>query len=204
VHPDVKSRNYKSSWPLESTSRGNTSTRYQLFSAPSKQSDFHDREIHQLPVPIPVSFGYSAHVATDLTVHPVLAASGLSYATNPTGHRYCELNQDAYIFRKINGEDTGDIRYIENCGLSSCRDPNADDKLHPAIRELWLHCLSKVSLSDVHIKNGSIGPTSEPTPDVWFHDYTKRVGEFVEQGGGFVLFFRDILESKGVCLPESG
>ena len=32
-------------------------------------------------------FGYSAHVATDPTVHPVLAASGFAYATNPSGHR---------------------------------------------------------------------------------------------------------------------
>jgi len=49
-------------------------------------------------------FGYAAHVATDLTVHAVLANSGYPYATNPTGHRMCELNQDAYIFKKLKGE----------------------------------------------------------------------------------------------------
>ncbi len=149
-------------------------------------------------------FGYSAHVVTDLTIHPVLAASGYPYATNATGHRYCELHQDAYIFKKINGEDAEDVRYIENCGIASCCDPNAQDKLHPAIRELWLYCLSSVHPSQVHMENGSLGPVSDPTPEVWFTDYTKRLGEFVEQGGGFVLFLRDILESKGICLPESG
>jgi hypothetical protein len=149
-------------------------------------------------------FGYSAHVATDLTVHPVLAASGYPYATNPSGHRLCELNQDAYIFRKLNGEDAGDVHYIENCGIASCGDPNDPAKLQPAVRALWLQCLSGVIPSEVHMENGSPGPTSGPLPDVWFADYTKRLGEFVEQGGGFVLFFRDLLEAEGACLPSSG
>ena len=149
-------------------------------------------------------FGYSAHVATDLTVHPVLAASGYPYATNPTGHRLCELNQDAYIFKKINGEDAADTRYVENCGIASCGDPNAPAKLHPAIRELWVRCLSGISPSGVQMENGAPGPTADPIPDVWFGDYTKRLAEFVEQGGGFLLFLRDLLESEGVCLPESG
>jgi hypothetical protein len=149
-------------------------------------------------------FGYSAHVATDLTVHAVLAVSGYPYATNPTGHRLCELNQDAYIFKKLKGEEASDVRYIENCGIASCADPDHPGRLHPAVRELWLSCLSGISPAQVHIENGEPGPTSDPTPDVWFNDYTKRLGEYVEQGGGFVLFFRDILEKEGVCLPESG
>lgn len=149
-------------------------------------------------------FGYAAHVATHLTVHPVLAASGYPYATNPKGHRFCELNQDAYIFRKLNSEDPDDVRYIENCGIGSCNDPNDSAKLHPAVRELWLNCLSCISPPEVHMENGAVEPVSFPTPDVWFADYTKRVGEFVEQGGGFVLLFRDILEKAGACLPESG
>ena len=149
-------------------------------------------------------FGYAAHVATDLTVHPVLVASGYAYATNPTGHRFCELNQDAYIFRKHNSEDPAGVRYIENCGIRSCNEPNDSFKLHPAIRELWLNCLSFISPTDVHMKNGAEGPLSAPTPDLWFADYTQRLGEYVEQGGGFVLLFRNILEKVGACLPESG
>jgi hypothetical protein len=149
-------------------------------------------------------FGYSAHVVTDLTVHAVLAVSGYPYATNPTGHRLCELNQDAYIFKKLNGEEASDVRYIENCGIASCADPNHPGRLHPAVRELWLSCLSGISPAEVHIQNGEPGPTSGPTPDVWFADYTQRLGEYVEQGGGFILFFREILEKEGVCLPESG
>jgi hypothetical protein len=149
-------------------------------------------------------FGYTAHVATDLTVHPVLVASGYPYATNPTGHRRCELHQDAYIVRKRYGVDAGDLRLIEQCGIDSCSDPADKEKLHPAVREIWLRCLSGISPSEVRIENGSPGPVSDPTPDTWFVDYTKRLGEYVEQGGGFVLFIRDVLGAKGMCLPRSG
>ena len=149
-------------------------------------------------------FGYAAHVATDLTIHPVLAASGYPYATNPSGHRHCEMHQDAYIFRKLNAEDPSEVHYIENCGIASCHAPNDRDKLHPAIGELWRSCLAGISPTDVQIENGTSGPTSGPTPDTWFHDYTERLAEFVEQGGGFCLFFRELLVEEGLTLPASG
>ena len=149
-------------------------------------------------------FGYAAHVATDLTVHAVLAVSGYPYATNPTGHRHCELNQDAYVFKKLNGEEASDVRYIENCGIDSCNDPDQPEHVHPAIREAWRSCLSCIWPCEVNMVNGASGPTADPTPDVWFEHYTTRLGKYVEQGGGFVLFFRDFLESEGVCLPPSG
>jgi hypothetical protein len=149
-------------------------------------------------------FGYSAHVATDLTVHAVLMASGYPYATNHRGHRFCELNQDAYIFKKVKGADASDVHYIENCGIDSCADPGDPDKLLSAIREVWTSCLSCITPSEVHNANGEPGPTAAPTPDAWFADYTRRLGEFAEQGGGFVLFFREILVAERVSLPKSG
>jgi hypothetical protein len=149
-------------------------------------------------------FGYAAHVATDLTVHPVLAASGYAYATNPKGHRRCELHQDAYIIRKRYGVEAGDLRLLEQCGIDTCYDPADHGKLHPAVRDIWPRCLSCVSPAEVHMENGEPGPVSDPTPDVWFVDYTKRLGEYAEQGGGFVLFIRDVLGAKGMCLPRSG
>jgi hypothetical protein len=148
-------------------------------------------------------FGYSAHVATDLTVHPVLVASGYPYATNPKGHRFCELHQDAYIFRKFNRQDPDDVRYIENCGIASCTDPNTE-QLHSAVNKAWLHCLSEISPSQVQLADGVQGPTDHPTPPVWFSDYTRRAAEYVEHGGGFVLFLRDLIEAEGLSLPESG
>ena len=138
-------------------------------------------------------FGYAAHVATDLTVHPVLVASGYAYNTNPTGHRFCELNQDAYIYKKIKKIEPGTARYIENCGIASCNDPRNANKVHPAIRKIWKQCLATDDPKKIRMTNGAPGPDAGPTPDVWFADYTKRVAQFVEQGGGFGLLLRELL-----------
>ena len=43
-------------------------------------------------------FGYTAHVITDATIHPVVELKVGPYAENKTDHRICEMNQDAYIF----------------------------------------------------------------------------------------------------------
>ena len=150
-------------------------------------------------------YGYAAHVVTDLTVHPVLAASGYSYAENPGGHRMCELHQDAYIFQKLKGIDAKDAKYIENCGIRTCLDPEHRDRILPAIRELWLYCLQEISPAPQHFENGSSGPVGAvATVDVWYDAYSKRIAQYVELGGGFVFFFRDILEQAGYCLPDSG
>jgi len=149
-------------------------------------------------------FGYAAHVATDLTVHPVLVASGYAFATNPSGHRQAELHQDAYIFRKLHGAEAADVSYIENCGIASCGDPDDPDKVHPAIRELWRNCLADISPDQVQFTNGATPlPTGSPAPDAWYHDYTTRQAEFAELGGGFVFFFRDVIEEIGLSLPAS-
>jgi len=41
--------------------------------------------------------GYAAHVATDLTIHPVVLRRVGPYEENKTAHRTCEMHQDAYI-----------------------------------------------------------------------------------------------------------
>lgn len=149
-------------------------------------------------------FGYTAHVATDLTVHPVLEASGFGYAANPTIHRRCELHQDAYIFKQLQDVEETDIDYIINCGIATCGDPENKDRLHPAIRGLWEHCLADIHPVEVHMQNGASGPSSAPAPDAWFAEYAKRLHVYVAKGGGFPIFIRDLLEAKAVFLPKSG
>jgi len=40
--------------------------------------------------------GYAAHVATDVTIHPIVELKVGPYAQNKKAHRVCEMNQDAY------------------------------------------------------------------------------------------------------------
>lgn len=146
-------------------------------------------------------FGYAAHVVTDLTVHPVLVASGFPYAEKPFDHRLCEVNQDAYIFRKLKGTDPETVAFIENCGISSCNDPSGDGKVFPAVRALWLYCLADIDLAQVHMKEGAITPNVPPTPDAWFSTYTTREAEFLEHHGGFILFLRGLVDAEALSLP---
>ena len=146
-------------------------------------------------------FGYAAHVVTDLTVHPVLAASGFPYAEQPFEHRMCEVNQDAYIFRELNGTDPETVGFIENCGIGSCCDPSDDGRVFPAVRALWLHCLADIDLAQVQMKEGAITPNVPPTPDAWFSTYTTREAEFLEHHGGFILYLRGLVDSEAISLP---
>jgi len=51
--------------------------------------------------------GYCAHVATDVTIHPVVQAKVGVYAENQRHHRVCEMNQDSYIYRRMNLGEIG-------------------------------------------------------------------------------------------------
>ena len=102
---------------------------------------------------------------------------------------------------QVHKMEVRDVRPIEQCGIDDCCDSGDRSKIHPAVRDLWLHCLSGIVPADVHMQNGSPGPTSDPTPDAWFHAYTKRLGEFVEQGGGFPIFLHNIIEKEAATLP---
>jgi hypothetical protein len=86
-------------------------------------------------------FGYSAHVVADYTVHPVINLRVGPYEQNQLHHRLCELNQDVYIFHKLGLGDVSTAEYIKRCGIESCADEGDDDRLDPAVRKLWCHCL---------------------------------------------------------------
>lgn len=72
--------------------------------------------------------GYTAHVITDTTIHPVVEPKVGPYAQNKTAHRECEMHQDAYIFQRLNlgGVGVADLESsLERCSL-------ADGSMDPA------------------------------------------------------------------------
>ena len=88
--------------------------------------------------------GYCAHVATDVTIHPVVHARVGVYAENQRAHRICEMNQDSYIYRRMNLGEIGDS---DNFALIVARCSNSDDRnqLDRDIVTLW-----EGMLADVH------------------------------------------------------
>ncbi|TON60151.1 hypothetical protein CGH53_25410, partial [Vibrio parahaemolyticus] len=65
------------------------------------------------------------------------------YHENSQEHRICEMNQDAYIWPKLN---LGEIGYAErvNNNIGSCNDPSNPSNLDRIITNLWETCLKDV------------------------------------------------------------
>ena len=147
-------------------------------------------------------FGYTGHVVTDFTVHPVINLRVGPYEQNKLQHRLCELSQDVYIFRKLGFGDVSRAEYIKRCGIDSCADVFDDDKLDPAVRKLWCYCLDGFPLDSVKMKDGLPAPKGTPDPDEWFTHYVGMIDKFAEEGGNFPWLCRHIVEAEGLVFPQ--
>ncbi len=88
--------------------------------------------------------GYCAHVAMDVTIHPIVQARVGGYAENERHHRICEMNQDSYIYQRMG---LGEIGESDHFALTIARCGNPDDRigLDSDIVMLW-----EGMLEDVH------------------------------------------------------
>lgn len=87
--------------------------------------------------------GYSAHVATDVTIHPIVERKVGPYHENKSGHRICEMNMDAYIFQRLNLGDIGLSDHLDS-GIARCSAPGDSDQIDLDISTLWLTMLQKI------------------------------------------------------------
>lgn len=78
--------------------------------------------------------GYTAHVITDTTIHPVVELRVGPYAQNKTAHRQCEMHQDAYIFQRLDVGGVGVAKYLQS-GIAQCVD--ASNSIDPAVADTW-------------------------------------------------------------------
>lgn len=147
-------------------------------------------------------FGYSAHIVTDFTVHPVINLRVGPYEQNKLQHRLCELSQDVYIFNKLGFGDVSTAEYIRRCGIETCAEVAHQGMLDPAIRKLWCHCLGDGFPSKILMKDGLPAPKALPAPDEWFTHYVSMIDKFAEEGGRFPCLCRQIVEAKGLVFPQ--
>jgi len=138
--------------------------------------------------------GYSAHVATDVTIHPVVELKVGPYKGNEKQHRICEMHQDAYIFPRLNIGEFGLSDYLA-IGISTCCDPSDDEMLDPDIAELW-----RDMLRDVH---GSSFERNSPDIDKWHDRFNLIVEEIAAASNHLISFFRDMAADKGCCYPSA-
>lgn len=79
--------------------------------------------------------GYTAHVITDVTIHPVVELKVGSYAEHKKEHRICEMNQDAHIFQRLDLGGIGLSEHLDS-GILKCTLPGSTD-LDPIIVSVW-------------------------------------------------------------------
>ena len=145
-------------------------------------------------------FGYTAHVVTDLTIHPIVNLKVGGYDDNKKNHRICEMNQDVYIFHKMNMGDVTTAEYILK--IASCSDPNNRIKLDPPVTNIWTKILSDIPLESIHMKNNVTKPESSPDPDRWHRNFVSVVDNLDNDGWILLPIFRHFSEHEGLLYPK--
>lgn len=121
--------------------------------------------------------GYSAHVVTDMTIHPVVQARVGVYAGNQRQHRICEMNQDSYIFHRLNLGEIGSSDIFADT-VVTCSDTDNQYRLDSSIVELW-----EAMLNDVHPE---LFRTHRPDSALWHREFVTR---FLENKTGTAHLF---------------
>jgi len=139
--------------------------------------------------------GYTAHVATDVSIHPVVEMKVGPYERNKTDHRICELHQDAYIFRRLNLGGLGLSEYLDS-GIAACRDAIDPELLDRDIVLLW-----KGMLQDVHPEEFLVNP---PDIDKWHDGFNFVIDKIAEEGDKLFPIARHLCMDVGLTYPGEG
>jgi hypothetical protein len=136
--------------------------------------------------------GYAAHVATDVTIHPVVELKVGPYAANKTAHRVCEMHQDAYIFQRLNLGQIGLSEHLDS-GIWGCCDVNSD-KLDSTISQLW-----STMLKQAHPAQFASNP---PNIDKWHQKFKIMVDKISEEGNHLMPISRHLAVDCGLTYPS--
>lgn len=121
--------------------------------------------------------GYCAHVAADVVIHPVVQAKVGVYADNQRHHRICEMNQDSYIYRRMNLGEIG-VSDIFAQSVAQCGSATDRTQLDRDIVTLW-----EGMLKDVHPE---LYVTYQPDSASWHREF---IAMFDGDIGGEVNLF---------------
>lgn len=87
--------------------------------------------------------GYCAHVAADVTIHPIVQAKVGVYAQNQRMHRICEMHQDSYIYRRMGLGEIGVSNFFA-LAVAQCTNVADITQLDDDIVMLWQGMLKEV------------------------------------------------------------
>ena len=134
--------------------------------------------------------GYAAHVAADVTIHPIVQLKVGPYAENKKEHRVCEMNQDAHIFQRLNLGEIGLSEHLDS-GICACVDE--DGELDQDIKSLWVNMLHEVYPNKV----------KENTPIIenWNSGFRRVVENIAEEGNRLLPLARHVAVNLGLTYP---
>ena len=136
--------------------------------------------------------GYSAHVVTDMTVHPVVQAKVGVYAENQRHHRVCEMNQDSYIYRRMGLGEIGVTDMFAQM-VARCSEPANSSQLDPGIITLW-----EEMLECVHPELFAAKP---PDCSLWHREFVAKVNECADSPIRLFPLAANISAKMGLSYP---
>lgn len=139
--------------------------------------------------------GCSAHVGTDVTIHPVVELKVGKYETNKKGHRVCEMHQDAYIFsQRMNLGGIGVSEHLSS-GIARCtEDGNRGGPIDSSVKGVWESALKKVHHGEAK--------TNPPDVDTWHKSFDFMVNKIAEEGNKLMPIARHVAVDAGLTYPN--
>jgi len=137
--------------------------------------------------------GYSAHVAMDVTIHPVVELKVGPYHGNEKAHRVCEMNQDAYIFKRLNLGEIGLSEHLDS-GISACSSERNPSNLDNDIIDIWANALSAVHPEEF--------ASNFPEINNWHGQFKRMVDNFAEEGIKLFPLARHVAAGQGLTYPS--
>ena len=138
--------------------------------------------------------GFIAHVAADITIHPVVELKVGPYAENKNDHRICEMHQDAYVW--VKHMNLGELGYADRvkANIGTCSDPNNEEALDPTLCHIWATALSRV--------HADVAQTTPPNINAWHHGFLFVV-DLAEESDNLFAWARHVAAKLGLTYPQS-
>lgn len=135
--------------------------------------------------------GFIAHIVTDVVIHPIVQLKVGPYHGNEKNHRICEMNQDTYIYQRLNLGGIGASEHLDT-GIGECSDINDKDKIDPAIKKVWSEMLLALSANEFS--------SNTPEIDTW-HERFGKIVTVVEEADKLFPLARHVAVKQGLTYP---
>ncbi|QDF29155.1 zinc dependent phospholipase C family protein [Halarcobacter anaerophilus] len=116
--------------------------------------------------------GISAHIVTDVVIHPVVELKVGPYEGNETAHRNCEMHQDVYIYYKETGYgEISETEHLESFA-KECSDEGDTSRLNKTVSSIWQKMLEELDNQEFE--------SNFPELDTWhsrFHTLVSAIEE---------------------------